>query len=240
MLAAGGITGPTSILTGERGFLHAFSPHPDASQLADFGRKWRTGNVVIKPHCCNARIIPQIDALASILDSNHLAADEIASIEVGTDSGAFKNGTATIGPEPSDIIGMQFSTHFAMALRVITGSNGFDSFYHILTGDFQPLDEITDLARRVSVHVDEDSQALWPSQRRAKVTVRCLDGRLFQSIAIASANHRPDKTVAQDKFRGLARRKLSEEAVTTISDMVTDIEQLDNIRALTDVIISAS
>jgi hypothetical protein len=67
-----------------------------------------------------------------------------------------------------------------------------------------------------------------------------LDGRLFQSIAIASANHRPDKTVARDKFRGLARRKLSEEAVTAISDMVTEIEQLDNIRALTDVMICAS
>lgn len=236
LLARRGFTGPKTIIGGKKGFLAAFSPKPQPQWLSEFGGDWHMLGIATKPYCCNARITPQINALAAVLAEHDLDPVDIAEIRVGTDEGAFTNRSATIGPEPADILGMQFSTHVAMGLRAVTGSNGFDVFYALLRDELPQRAKVTAVAHRVRVYVDDESQSVWPGKRLAKVAVTLTDGNTHHGRAVSSAEEKPDALAIRQKFLGLAERKVSADAANQIADMVENLEQVEDINEVTSLI----
>ena len=69
-----------------------------------------------KPCCCVGGIHAAIDGLSKLLAAHNLKADDIESIEVGYPRNTCDHLSITA---PHDLLGMQFSTAYTLALTVL-------------------------------------------------------------------------------------------------------------------------
>jgi 2-methylcitrate dehydratase PrpD len=89
-----------------------------------------------KPYCCAIDIHSPIDALTRIIVAQSLGPKDIAEIVVPVTRVVMLH-SGTIGPEPHDITGAQFSMHYSLALTVSKRSNGFDTYMDALKSGFK-------------------------------------------------------------------------------------------------------
>lgn len=231
-LAQAGFTGPTRMLTGERGFLHAFAPAPKPEWFTrDLGTEWQLLNLITKPYCCAGRITPHIDALARIIATSSITASDVAKIRVGVDKGAFSHGS-TIGSGPVDPITAQFSTHIGIALRLVRGRNDFATYYGILQAGGLDDQEVLAAAAKVEMMLDPEADAAFPGAFKTNVTVETLDGRRFTAAGESSRDHAPSAEQIRTKFREFGGRRLDEAALDRLETLVLDIENQPDVSAL--------
>jgi 2-methylcitrate dehydratase PrpD len=231
-LAQAGFTGPTRVLAGERGFLHAFAPAPKPEWLTkDLGQDWQLLNLVTKPYCCAGRNTPHIDATAEIMASSGITAADVAKIRVAVDQGAFTHGS-TVGDGPVDAITAQFSTHVGVALRLVRGRNDFATYFGILEAGGLDDPEVLAAAAKVEMYVDPECDAAFPGAFKTTVTIETVDGRSFTAAAEASREHAPSAEAIRAKFREFGGRRLDAGALDRLEAVVLDIENQADVSAL--------
>ncbi|HEX4203267.1 MAG TPA: MmgE/PrpD family protein [Ktedonobacteraceae bacterium] len=122
LLARNGLTGPLTIIEGERGLVRLFAGQEVDAAAVD--RVWDRFHVVDTVF----RMYPTIGSAATVLEGmSHLIAEDtvdwkdIAEIRVGLPPVAIGHGARTI--HPTDAVTAQFSTAFGIALMLVHGSN---------------------------------------------------------------------------------------------------------------------
>src|ERR1044071_6620302 len=130
----------------------------------------------IKPYACCGAIIPEIDALKQIMQTRRVAPADVKSITVGVENRALSH-VGTVGPEPKDITGAQFSSHFSLGLAVVKANNDFATYFEALGNGFSDRDVLA-VAKKVTVRHDEESEALYTSTRLGKVSLDRKSTRL--------------------------------------------------------------
>jgi 2-methylcitrate dehydratase PrpD len=234
LLAKSGFTAPPTILEGKNGILNAFSQSPMVEKLTEaLGSGYYMLKTRIKPYACCGAIIPEIDALKEILRENPIQANQIKSITVGVENRALSH-VGTVGPEPKDITGAQFSSHFSLGLTIVKGSNDFKSYYEALGNHFSDP-AVIDVARKVSVVHDEESEAIYPKTRLGKVTLETKDGQ-HRIAKVFHPKGSPENPLSReelhDKFLGLASRVLTNDRASKVLHTVQNLEQLKDIGEL--------
>lgn len=237
LLAARGFTGPTSVLTGERGFLHSFSPSPAPQWLSEgLGEDWQLLNVLVKPYCCAGRIIPEIDALREIMSTSGIRASDIETVRVGADGGALIHGATELDGRPVDAITAQFSNQVGLALAVIKGRNDFRTYHELLEAGGLRDPEVLDLARRVELFVDDEADRAYPGAFHTVVSVQTKDGRQLSARATVSREHAPDFDQIRSKFHDFASTVLSPDQVDAVVREVTALEAAQSVEDLTELL----
>jgi 2-methylcitrate dehydratase PrpD len=234
LLAKSGFTAPPTILEGKNGILNAFSQSPMVEKLTEaLGSGYYMLKTRIKPYACCGAIIPEIDALKEILRENPIQANQIKSITVGVENRALSH-VGTVGPEPKDITGAQFSSHFSLGLTIVKGSNDFKSYYEALGNHFSDP-AVIDVARKVSVVHDEESEAIYPKTRLGKVILETKDGQ-HRIAKVFHPKGSPENPLSReelhDKFLGLATRVLTNDRASKVLHTVQNLEQLKDIGEL--------
>lgn len=82
-LVAAGFAGVDDVFTGERNFLHAYSPSPHLEALSDaLGRRYEIMGTTLKKWCVGSPIQAALDCIESLRQKQPLRAEEIARVEV--------------------------------------------------------------------------------------------------------------------------------------------------------------
>jgi len=169
-----GLTGPETVLDGNRGFCRVFSDSPCVERLTEqLFERYLIMEVGLKAYNCCYFIHSPLEALLELVESHGLQASEIAQIAVGTS----RQGTVHVGklPYPQDHLGAQFSIHFTLAMSLLDGPPGLYSY-----NDEQLHNAaIRDLGRRILVYEDETCTAEYPENWGAIVTVEKSSGQKF-------------------------------------------------------------
>ena len=85
VMASFGITGPASVLEGERGFLKVFAGDYDASLLTkNLGKEYLILGMAYKPLASNFSTQAPLEALGWLQKEYQLKPEQVASIEIGT------------------------------------------------------------------------------------------------------------------------------------------------------------
>lgn len=171
-LAELGMTGPASVFEGRKGVARAFSSAPRPARLTDgLGERWLLDDLAFKFYNCCYFIHPAIDAVLELMRRHDLRAGDVADLHVGTST----QGRTHVGqmPEPRDEVGAQFSLHFTLALVLLDGTPGLDTYDRACLED----PAIRALARRVVVEDDALATAEYPANWGSIVTARTHDGR---------------------------------------------------------------
>jgi 2-methylcitrate dehydratase PrpD len=198
-LASDGFTGPSSVLEGKYGFLHAFCNEWDLSALSHgLGTEYLTPSISMKRYACHMTAQNSIEAAQDLRAEHKFAAADVASIAIaGDDRMATRNNI----PAPEDKMMAQYSVPFSVALSLYRDARDPRSYDDAVVHDRA----ILDLASRIKI-----TKA--PGQNRqdatAAVAIRLKDGREV-SRAVTSFKGTPQRPLDQaelkEKFMLLTR-----------------------------------
>lgn len=231
-LAADGMTGPTSILEGERGIFLAFGRSlalatrmEDA--FADLGARWAVSEARPKTTPCCHYIQAFIEALDSILSG-------------GVDPGAIQRIQCVVDPRQADLIckpwqdklipvsgyAAKWSLPFCLAARAILGQVDVDLFENPF-----PLDVMA-FAQRIDWSAREDG---FPDRYPGHLIVTLVDGRVVESYVpdVLGSLERPfPRDLLLRKFRAAASGVLSFDAASGLLNEVVSLERASSLESL--------
>lgn len=239
LFVARGLTGPHSVFEGRDGFLHAYSDGDrySVSPLVELdGEGFQISDVAVKYHNGTHAIASAVDALQSVIESSPVEPEQVASIEAFVPSmHAYIGGDdrQTLYKPPS-YSKAQMSLPFTLATALVHGEVFLDQYTEANLGNPRTLS----VAERVTVIADAAMDDLqnagkWP----ARVVVRTIDGRKYEGSVDyprGSPQHPLTAEQLERKFRRLSRRRLDAKDQDKVLDLVTNIERLEDIRALTE------
>ena len=230
LFAAGGITGPSTILEGEKGFFKVFAGQYDLGRLTDgLGARYLLLDNALKPHSCCHLIHAAFDALDLVREREPLTADQIKTITVATNSEPILGHIGSI-LEPTDVLGAQFSLPWSLALRLHRGANGFWDYREEDLRD--PL--LLATARKVRVVVADDAE--WEKvDKGACIEVETVDGRRLRA-RVPFAKGLPENPMSAEevraKFRSLVDPVLPSGRPEAIIEVVERLAELPTIDEL--------
>jgi 2-methylcitrate dehydratase PrpD len=178
-MAAAGITGPNSFLTGGKGFYRTFvgrAVDDTAADIFALDKRFEITRVWVKPYCCCGINHAFIDGAREL----QARAGEIDAVVLGLQSG----GDVVIGNKnanayaPTIIEHLQYSLPFQFALSALGQGNGFSTHNSFMRGhlDIGPDSQIHDLAHRVKIEVRPDLDTAYPGRWVADITATFRDG----------------------------------------------------------------
>jgi 2-methylcitrate dehydratase PrpD len=234
-LARLGFTASESAVDGTQGYLAVFGagPGPAADEaLAGLGRRWHlleTG-VAVKPYPSCALTHAALDALLELRAAHGLGPDAIADVEVAVTA---VTPDVLIYPRPSTPLERKFSMPYCAAVALVDGRVGLDSFAEAAAQ--RPA--VRDLMARVRMVVDPALPERLETQAWSRVRLRLADGRTLATPARGASGHpdRPlDAAALRAKFLACTAGVLPPETAEALAEQVEHLEDIPDIRALTD------
>lgn len=169
-LARKGAKGPRTLFEGEHGWFKAMADKTDANVLFNgIGEHWEIMRTYTKlyPTCRHCHAAVDLAVLVhNELETNKISLTEIESITVETYGVSIREVGQIQVPQNQDEA--MFSLPYAVAIALSQGSLSLFHFY-------QPKDiqePWIELAKRVSVLLDENMDKRYPAQRGARLTIK--------------------------------------------------------------------
>jgi 2-methylcitrate dehydratase PrpD len=239
VMAAHGITGPRTIIDGDRGILQCFAGEFDVARVTQgLGRDYLLIETAYKPITSPWPAHAPIEAFGWLIDQHHLAPDQIAAIEVGTSQQAMNN-VRTI-KAPRDVMQAQYSLVYGLAVRLFRGGNRLSDYRE---EDLQDA-RFHALSRKVEIKVDPicEEERLRLKNRAAVVTVVTTDGRRLEKRVQYSKGH-PKNPFSNDelttKFRDSVVPLLGAERAQRIAEAVWGMERIGDASSLVKLSVKA-
>ena len=241
LFAAAGITGPASILEGEKGFCKVFAGDYDLNRLTDgLGTHYHLLDNAPKPYSCCHLIHAAFDALDKARDREPLRPEQVKAITVYTNSEPILSHIGSI-IEPEDILGAQFSLPFSMAMRLhhggrgVNGGNGFWDYPKVNLKD----PSLLATARKVKCVVPKEAE--WARvDKGAGIEIETTDGRRIREI-VPFSKGLPENPMSADelkeKFHSLVDPILPAGRPGEIIDAVDNVEKIKNVDELAQLLV---
>src|SRR5206468_2287040 len=144
-------------------------------------RRWRLGRpyfmqepgISIKPYPSGSLSHPAQDLILDLVKEHDLHAEDIESIEVGTNSNV---PNALIYPMPKTALEAKFSIPFCMAIAVLERKAGIAQFKDRKVRD----PKVVQLMKRVSLYVDGELESLGYDQVRSRIRIKLKNGNMIE------------------------------------------------------------
>lgn len=238
LLGKNGFSGPSTIIEGKFGFLHAYSENSDARKVVDgLGSGFEVMRTSIKPHaCCRYKQAP-IDGILSIMEQNDLKANDVEKVTLGI----LKTGFPIIAtPEelkynPRSVVDAQFSMPFGAAVAILYGKASLDEY----TQNNVNSTQVKALMSKISCVENPELDKVYPKHWPATVEIRTKDGKTF-STRIDYPKGDPENFLSWseliEKFNNLTLSFCSEIHKKKLIEQVRKIEHQENLKQFTSML----
>jgi 2-methylcitrate dehydratase PrpD len=234
-LAQAGMTGPEEVLEGKRGLLRIYSTAYRPEKLTvGLGTQWMIETLYFKPYSCAGGIHAAIDGLRSIVTTHQLEAEEIEAIEVDYPTGIHQHVAVTA---PEDLLGMQFSTSYSLALTALRGGNTPREYTMNALHDH----EIQAFAAKVTINEDPALATQHEGHLAARVHVRTQSGMRHQKL-VTDARGAPGAPLSSAevdaKFRAQVVDSYGAERCHRLLGALRKFDTLDDVAVLLPLLVS--
>jgi 2-methylcitrate dehydratase PrpD len=231
-LAADGFYGAREAIEGNKGFLHAYSPHaiPEKAVHA-LGEIYETLNIAVKPYPSCRYSHAALDAVIGLKAANDIDDGEIDSVEVGLP----RTGWNIIGnPQadkhnPESVVDGQFSMPFVAAVALREGRMGWDDYLPHLK-DAKTLA----LCKRINTTVDAKAEAEFPVNMSGIVRIRTKRGEFERFVVVPKGEPDNFLTLAElrAKFDSLVAPYLTKSQNNRLAEELLSLEKCRDISTL--------
>ncbi|WP_164778171.1 MmgE/PrpD family protein [Mesorhizobium sp. M7A.F.Ca.US.006.01.1.1] len=223
-----GLTGVRDVLEAEYGgFCSSYARDYDLSWATKgLGKDWEILKNGFKRFSSLASSQTSAEALRIIREKHGIRGEDVAKVDIGTTNMVFVHCGWPYKPmDPPETIAAQMNLPYTGAVMLLEGDAFIDQYQTAKLTD----PKIMDLADRFTVTVDPELDAMGKDEMRAvRVTVTMKDGNVYKHEQIYRPGHFknpiPD-TALQAKFRDLAGRVISTEAVERIQNIVGNLDR---------------
>ncbi len=227
----GAMTGVSAAMLAAAGFTGAPAVTVDAADVAatwaDLGTRWRITEQFFKPDAVCRWAQPAIAGALALQRSYLLPHAGIERIQVIT----FHQATRLACRRPTTTEEAQYSLPFPVAAALVHGHLGLAQ----LSGGGLDDPHVLRLADRVELLDDPELSALFPAERVARVRIETADGGVHDSgdtQARWDASAPPTDEELIEKFRWLARERVSAARATELVDVVWNCAELSDVGSL--------
>lgn len=178
LLAANGFNGPRTVFEGTHGLFNGFA-HTNSGDYdaltADFGTRWVTDTLALKPFPCGTMTHPYIDC-ARRLATRGIRADDIEELVCEVAEGTVHRLWEPLADKrrPPNGYGAKFSTPYCIAAAFTRGHLGLESFTDAAVKD----PHVLALAAKVRYVVDPDNP--YPNNFTGHIRAQLTDGRVVE------------------------------------------------------------
>jgi 2-methylcitrate dehydratase PrpD len=237
LLAKEGFRGPAKVFEGTHGFYHAFGG-PDQyrfEKLAELGKEWETPRLAFKSYPCGSISHPYMDCALKLRQGHHPAPARIAEVVCRTAEGPVHRLWEPLADKqrPVSSYGAKFSLPYSIAVMLVRGKAGLAEFTDEAIRDR----EVLDLAAKVRYVLDPTID--YPRHFSGHVKIYLDDGTLLEENQPHPRGGYEDPlppAEIEDKFRANARLAVSPDKAERILDSMRRLEQLQSIKALSDLL----
>ncbi|GFZ92499.1 MULTISPECIES: MmgE/PrpD family protein [Sphingobium] len=225
LCAREGLTGVRDVLEAPYGgFCSTYSAEYDLSFATDgLGTDWEMRRNGFKRYSSLASSQTTVDALRAIREKAGIRGEDVEKVRVGTTEMVFVHCGWPYVPN-GETISAQMNLPYTGAVTLLEGNAFIDQY----TDEKLTDPKIIDLANRIEVYVDPELDAREKHQMRAvRVTVTMKDGtEHFHEQTYRSGHWRNPMSdeVLKEKFRDLASRQLTGQAVAEIERIIDNLE----------------
>ena len=231
LLAKEGLTGPETIIDGKKGMWEIFGrgkAFPE--RLFDqIGERYMLRTLMFKPYNCCYLIHPAIEAFLQLCKENNLSENEIESVTVGYSQFSISHAGKIVVPK--DELGAQFSTSYTLALSLIKEAPGMWSY--TMNNLLNP--KIIDLAQRISVIDDEESNREFPKKNGCLVVIKTKTGSNI-SLRIKDPKGSPENLLTlldvKEKYFKNTTSIIGLDSAEQLYNRLKSFESLESIRNL--------
>ena len=209
------------------------SPWLDPARITeDLGQRFEITQGFIKPYPMCRFAHPAVEAAEALVRRYHIPPEEIDTVEVRT----FDWAATLDDASPRTGLGAKFSIPWAVACMLVRKSAGPQEFKEEALADTG----VRAVAARVRVREDPGYTSMTPAKRPASVSVRTRKDSVFSWEVERSAGG-PDAPwpveKVEEKFRSLADPVIGPEKALAVVDVVRELHELSDIRALTRLLV---
>jgi 2-methylcitrate dehydratase PrpD len=235
LLAKSGFQGPTHILEGPYGFLHAHSLNADRVKiLENIGNTFQILNTSVKPHaCCGFKQGP-IDGIIQVMREENLSPEDIEEIKIGISKTAM---TVVAEPRelrynPKTVYEAQFSMPFGAAVAAIYGRASLNEY----SVKNLRSSEIREMMHRVICENDPELDQCFPMKLPAPVAIKTKDKKIYKT-RIEYPKGNPQNALSWSelilKFHDMSCSVFTHDQRENLINGIRDIENSSNLRYLT-------
>jgi 2-methylcitrate dehydratase PrpD len=199
LLSRKGFKGPSSILEGRDGFLHAYSNGADPSKVLEgIGSGFQILQTSVKTHACCRYMHSAIDAVLKIVKENNLRPEQVKKIKIGV----LRAGAHLIAEpieskyNPQSIVDAQFSMPFGATAALLYGKAGLKEF-QLSTILSRPVRETI---RKVECIIDPELDRTFPKQWRATAEILTEDEKRY-STTVEYPKGDPENPLSWEEMR---------------------------------------
>jgi len=230
LLAQDGLTGPATIVEGNRGVLRLLSHTLDVSRLDELWEHFHIVDTIFRLYPTIGSAGPAIEAARYLQEHHDLPWRDITEIKLGLPEIAVGHG-ATI-THPTDAVTAQFSTAFSIALRLVRGQNRPQEY---LNPELWTDPDLMSVVDKITPYPTEFAPGL-PALLSCRLDITLTDGRHLshtQGGMRGYPNH-PDTRDSdiETKFLDNVDGIIDTEKARQIIEHVDVLEKLDGIADL--------
>ena len=227
-----GFAGPDSSIEGDFGFCRTTADRYDVNRIyKNLGERFEILNTGIKPYACCRQHHTAVDAILELRDLHGLTRDQVEKIVDRT----FVVGSRGSNQHPTSVSAAKYSAPYTIAVALTFGRAWRDQYAIDLIQDRN----ILALASRVEVKADAELEALYDQEWPSIVEVTTKDGRVLtarRDLPKGEPEHPVSDRELREKFMSLATDAVSADCAGKVWDAVFELDQLEQVTALTDLI----
>jgi len=231
LLAKQGYTGPSSIIEGKSGFLHAYSPKSDIGKvMSHWGEPFEIMKTSIKPHSCCRYMQAPIDGILKIVRENGIKADDVKKVTLGILKTAFP---IIVEPKktklsPRSVVDAQFSMAFGAAVAIMHGKATLEEFVQ----DNVESTAVKEFMQKIECVEDPKLDKVFPKKWPATAAIITKNGNVY-ALYVEYPKGDPENPLSWDeligKFQTLTAPDYSEKKRNEIVSRVRSLENEDSI-----------
>lgn len=236
MLAQEGMTGPSPIFEGEKGFMKLVSGQFELDEFGGNKRQFKILDTYIKYYPAEYHSQSAIEAALNLrrelITQDFNLVRDIKSIDIKTFNAAYEIiGSGSEKWRPVTRETADHSLPYCVAAALMDGNVGLDQFLDTRIKDHTLLR----LIKKVRVIKDKGLNMQYPKAMPTQIEITIKDGRQFLKKVTYPKGHpknpMTDKEV-EEKFRGLAKSMLSTKDINNILEMLWNLDKTKNINNL--------
>jgi 2-methylcitrate dehydratase PrpD len=239
-MAQRGITGSKRSFEGPMGVFNLYQRGEyDPSELTvALGKEFRVTDFSYKPYPCCRCNHGSIDAALEIARQHNLDPDQIQEIRVGITEHDFESTADPIEVKrnPRSIVDAQFSVAYTVATALVKKKVDLTDFTEEVISD----PAVLKVARTVTPYIEPELERKHGVKISASaMEIKTKGGEVYTTTVIIPKGH-PDNQMTDEEFENKFRscaltgiKGVSPEKVDRLIEMLSNLEQVDDIREVT-------
>jgi len=240
LISREGFQGPTSIIEGRDGFLHAYTDKADYHKVLEkLGTEYKILQTSVKPHPCCRFMHPPIDAILETIQQHAIRPDQVKKVNLGI----LKGGARLVAEpkedkyNPKSVVDAQFSIPYGAAVAVLYGKVGMDEFEESMIKS----DDVRSMMGRIEYFEDPELDKEFPRKWCGTAEIITTDGnRYFTKVEYPKGDPENPLTWEEmiERFNDLSSVCMSKERRRDIITNVQRLEEIDDIQQWSALLLS--